>query len=134
MTRFYHKLNFHFTTNSFYFYFLTLIIFKLFIHYILEIVISLLIFSLYIVASILIILNERHLLDFFILNLLPGLLGIQVNYLSYHLTVLNFWVDYLNRPLKFWFFSANLIDQITPFDESSYLTSSNLQQTQEYFI
>ena len=134
MTKFYHKLSFHFTKNSFYFYFLILIIFKLFIHYILEIIISQLIFSLYIVALVLIILDERHLLDFFILNLLPGLLEIQVNYLSYHLIILNFWVDYLNRPLKFWFFSANLIDQITPFDESSYLTSSNLQQTQEYFI
>ena len=134
MTKFYHKLSFHFTKNSFYFYFLILIIFKLFIHYILEIIISQLIFSLYIVALVLIILDERHLLDFFILNLLPGLLEIQVNYLNYHLIILNFWVDYLNRPLKFWFFSANLIDQITPFDESSYLTSSNLQQTQEYFI
>ena len=134
MTKFYHKLSFHFTKNSFYFYFLILIIFKLFIHYILEIIISQLIFSLYIVALVLIILDERHLLDFFILNLLPGPLEIQVNYLSYHLIILNFWVDYLNRPLKFWFFSANLIDQITPFDESSYLTSSNLQQTLKYFI
>jgi hypothetical protein len=125
-TMFYHKLGFHFVRNSFYFYFLILIIFKLLIHYILEIEVSLLRFSLNIVAPVLIILNERLLLDFFIFNLLLGLLEILVNHSNYHFEVLNFLVNYQNRPLKFWFFSANLIDQITSFNESTSLNSVNL--------
>ena len=133
-SRFCHKLGFHFIMNSFYFDFLILIIFNKFVHYILEIVIWQLIFSLYIVAWALIILDERHLLDFFISNLLLCLLKIQVNYSSYRLIVLDFWVDYPNRPLKFWFFFVNLINQITLFNESTCPISSNLQRSEEYFV
>ena len=128
MLKSYHKPSFHFINYSFYFDFLILIIFELFIRCTLGIIALLLIFNLYIVASASIILIEHLSLDFFILGLLLNLLEIQLNFTSYLLITLNFLVDYLNRPLKFLFFSASLIDQIILFNELIFLADVNLQQ------